>query len=424
MGLESTVDIIFQKFIQEAASARVIVLHPESRYRSMLIAQLLQSNTHRVLYYAMSQDDISVESFLSGLIHDLAHQYPMFGRNLNLLPFETISFYGEVLQAAARDLSEACGGAPSYFILDEYDRSDSADDVQMFVEQLVPLLPSNCVLVINSRTLPRLPWVSMIAQKQAVLLRDAELVTRDFYGVPPSVEKQVEVFGLGPGLVLVNGTLVDDWEGHLPRLLFFYALQKPVVTRSEICAAFWPELDMDQAVNVFHVTKRRLHKALGLDLDILMHDESYYAVNATLNVDYDVLDFVSALLDARKDENNFALWQIVVDSYRGPFLQGHSEPWILARRADFRAGYLEALMHMARIRVNEKHPEHALSFLQRGVSADMANVPLHREIMLLFTSLGRRSEAVAHFNKVSEYFKHNGIAFSDMIKATHQEIMG
>src|SRR4029077_14782627 len=84
----------------------------------------------------------------------------------------------------------------------------------------------------------------------------------DFYNNQTESNARVEIFGLGPGTVMLDSEPIDSWEGHLPRLLFFFALDRPVVTRSEICQAFWPELNTDQAVNVFHVTKRRLHKAL------------------------------------------------------------------------------------------------------------------------------------------------------------------
>ena len=68
-------------------------------------------------------------------------------------------------------------------ILDEYDRSDTADDIQWFIERLTAHLPENCRLVINSRTLPRLPWVAMIAQGRALMLEDDQLIRENFYDI-------------------------------------------------------------------------------------------------------------------------------------------------------------------------------------------------------------------------------------------------
>jgi hypothetical protein len=216
------------------------------------------------------------------------------------------------LQALASDLADWTH-EPFLLILDEYDRSDSADDVQRFIELLIPRLPPHCKLVINSRSLPRLPWVSLIARNQAIILKDDQLISEDFYDHGSNGQAvhgtRLDVTALGPGYVSLNDELITTWEGHLPRLLFFFALDRPTVTRSEICQAFWPELDIEQAVNVFHVTKRRLHKASGED--VLIHKDGYYRINPALSVSYDVIDFVGALVKGRAapQEERVNFWQ-------------------------------------------------------------------------------------------------------------------
>lgn len=422
MKLHHLIDQSYITFQEESSSARVILLHPRSRYRSILVARLINAPDMNVFYYAMGPDDISVPSFLSGITHDLANQHPTFGRHLNILPQNAPQDFDLLLHTFARDLSEL-SDQPFLLILDEYDRSDSADDVQLFIEKLVSRLPEHCRLVLNSRTLPRLPWVSLIAQKQAVLLEDDHLITDNFYGAEIESKHKLEVFALGPGYVLMNGQQVDEWEGHLPRLLFFFALDRPIVTRSEICQAFWPELDIDQAVNVFHVTKRRLHKAL--DKDVLVHDGGYYRVNPELAIRYDIMDFVGALVDGRSEDNpnRVAAWQRAIDAYRGPFLQGHSDTWITSRRKDFQAGYLEALTEMANIRLQEGRQEHALGLFQRALAEDPSQEELHQAVMRLYASLGRRSEAAAHFQRYSEDLLQTGNRPSPDTNRLYQEIM-
>jgi len=420
--LHDLIDQSYQNFIEQSADARVILLHPRSRYRSVLVAKLINSPEMNVFYYAMGPDDINVESFLSGITHDLANQYPTFGRHINILPPKDHENFDLVLDTFARDLSEMSSDN-FLLILDEYDRSDSADDVQRFVEKLIARLPPNCRLVINSRTLPRLPWVSLIAQKQAVLLQDEKLISRDFYDIETDGKNKLEVFALGPGYILMDSSPIDSWEGHLPRLLFFFALDRPSITRSEICQAFWPELETDQAVNVFHVTKRRLHKAL--DMDVLVHEDGYYRVNPDLAIHYDVMEFVHALMDGR-DENNpnrVAAWQKAIEMYRGPFLQGHTDSWILSRRKDFQAGYLEALAQMAYVRLDEDRPEHALGLFQRALAEDSSRENLHRDVMQLYTRLGRRSEAAQHYQKLTEELAKSGKEPSPETKALYEEIM-
>lgn len=407
MKLDSLIGSSYQAFKERTTDASVVLLHPSSRYRSVLVAQLMNDPDTQVFYYAMGPDDVNVRSFLSGITHDLANQHPTFGRHLNQIHFETQEDDTVLREAFVNDLSEL-SGEPFLLVLDEYDRTDSADDLQAFVEQVILHLPSHCQLVVNSRTLPRLPWVSLIAQKKAVILEDDHLVASDFYDMYVEGPMKLEVFALGPGYVLLNGEQIETWEGHLPRLLFFFALDRPVVTRSEICQAFWPDLDNDQAVNVFHVTKRRLHKAL--DFDVLVHQDGYYRVNPEVSIYYDIMNFVGALVRGRspETEDKAAVWQEAIDIYRGPFLQGHSDNWIVERRRDYQTGYLEALSEMARIRLEEGRQEHALGLLLRAVSENDRYEPIHRQIMQLYANLGRRSEAAAHYQKLIEKLKEDG----------------
>lgn len=425
MTLETLVNDIYQSFVEKSANARVVLLHSASRYRPVLLSRLLSTPDMRVFYYAMGPDDIDTVAFLSGFTHDMAEQVPTFGSHVNQVGFDGSDGQSALVDALVQDLDELSAD-PYLLILDEFDQADIADDLQLFLEMLIDRLPPQCRIVISSRKLPRLPWVSLIAQNKAIMLRDAELVAHDFYMQPPEGETRLEVYGLGPGHVILDGHAVDTWEGHLPRLLFFFTLDRPMVTRSEICQAFWPELDNDQAVNVFHVTKRRLHKALEpLGVDVLIHDGGYYRVNPVLKVNYDVIDFVSALVEGRSaaPENKLAAWQRAMELYQRPFLQGHQEEWIVKLREEYQAGYLEALTEMALLRLNDDRPEQALNLLLRAVGEDQRRQNIHREVMRLYADLGRRSEAAGHYQKLTQTLGDLGLELEPETKELYKELM-
>lgn len=415
--LNEKINESYNALIDHLSTTQVLLLHPRSKYRSVAVAMLINDPEHNTYYYALGPDDINLKTFVEGMAHDLANQHPTFGRHLNLLPshmFEDFESHADtILEKFALELNELNQDSFS-FILDEYDRSDMADDIHRFIEYLAGYLPAQCCLVINSRTLPRLPWVALIAKNQATLLLDTQVIERDFYSAAPSDEYDLEIYAIGPGYVLNNGQEIQSWEGHLPRLLFFFALDKPVVTRSEICNAFWPELENDQAVNVFHVTKRRLHKALGID--VLVHEDSHYRVNPQLSVYYDVMDFVENLARARHAEDSdtaFQAWQRAVELYRGAFLQGHQETWIDERREAFRQGYLEALTQIAEIWISKDRKEIALKVYRQALDEDFHRQDIHRDMMQLYSDLGRRSEAVAHFQQMEKTFAERDVVISD-----------
>lgn len=405
MQLHRFIDQSREVFLQQVDRARVVLLHPRSRYRSVLVAQLINAPDIPTFYYAMGPDDVNIQAFITGLTHDLASQHPLFGRHVNTLPEQIYEDYAAnadlLLTTFARDLAEI--SAERYlFILDEYDRSDGADDIQDFIERLTDVMPEHCRLVINSRTLPRLPWISMIARGKATFIEDDRVIHANFYDLSTEGDTPaLEIYALGPSFVRQESTYVDSWEGHLPRLLLFFALDRPVVTRSDICHAFWPELNADQAVNVFHVTKRRLHKALNLD--VLVHEDGYYRINPDLPLYYDVLDFVQTLVKGREETNSAQVeaWQKAIELYRGPFLQGHDDAWVQRRRLDYQAGYIEALTRLAEYWESIRdRPEQSLALYQKALGATPQDEALHREIMRLFAKLGRRSEAAAHFQNL------------------------
>jgi DNA-binding SARP family transcriptional activator len=411
----------YQRFSKQANTTRVTLLHPNSRYRTLMVAHLLNDHNATSFYYALGPDDINLASFIGGLIHDLARQHATFGRHTNEVLPEALHTPDKLLDVFVRDLHELRDDV-FYLILDEYDRSDSADDIQHFMEKLSRHLPPQCRLIINSRTLPRFPWLSMIAEGRALMLDDDGIMQSEFYDIRGG-SQQLEVYALGPGFVVLNDHAIDTWEGHLPRLLFFFALDRPVITRSEICQTFWPDLDSDQAVNVFHVTKRRLHKALSID--VLVHEDNYYRINPELDVHYDAMNFVSYLMQARDTSSTaqMSAWQRAVDTYRGPFLQGHQDAWILERRRDFQSGYLEALMSMAVVRLREERYEHAIGLYQRAIEEDSTREDFHRDLMRLYAHMGRRSEVAAHFQRLQEDTYRFGREPSGELIAFYNELM-
>lgn len=427
MQLHEKIQRAYSALLEQAFNSPTLLLHPRSKYRSVLVAKLIQDESIVTFYYALSPDDKNLRTFIESLSHEMISQHPTFGRHLNQLSAKVYdnveANMSQILHKFAQELSEL-SNKPFLFVFDEYDRSDDADDIHRFIELLVDILPENCHLILNSRNLPRLPWVGMIAKKQAALLLDEQILDDNFYGNRREGTFDLEVFALGPGYVDLKGKRVESWEGHLPRLLFFFALDKPIVTRSEICDAFWPDLDIDQAVNVFHVTKRRLHKALGVD--VLVHQESHYSINPEMNVYYDVLDFVETLVKGRNpnNPNPFESWQHAAKLYRGPFLQGHNDTWIEERRVAFRTGYLEALTAMAESWVGRDRKELALKLYRQALDEDFKREEIHRELMSLYSELGRRSEAVAHYQDLEKQFNDAGIKISAETSKLYKQISG
>lgn len=428
MNLKEALDSSYQTFLHHAPNAKLILFHPESKLRTVLMAKLMSSSEHRAISYSFSPDDITLQTFVNSLTRHLADYFPLFGRHTYMLPQsiydDVYQTADEIVQTFVQDLSETTND-DFFLIFDEYDRSDRADEVQIFIEKLSANLPDNIRMIINSRTLPRLPWAAMIAHGRATMLRDAELVMDNFFGIHNQRDVNgMEISALSRGDVIIQGRKIDGWEGHLPRLLFFFTLDRSLVTRTEICRSFWPGLDEDQAVNVFHVTKRRLHKAM--DYDALVHDESYYHINWELPLYYDVIEFANMLLIGRTSDNQETrtkAWERAIEIHRAPFLYDHTEDWILQRRKEFKVGFAEAIRNLVVVYSEHNREDEALMLLNKGINLDIQNEDYHRDLMRLYAKLGRRSEIASHYQRLSDILRQQNYTFSQETQKLYQDLM-
>ncbi|NDJ52806.1 MAG: hypothetical protein GYB68_06960 [Chloroflexi bacterium] len=423
MALDQVIENSLQMLFDQYKGNKLLLVHPSSRYRTLLIAAAMQNAPCPVYYYGFGVEDVTLNHFIGQLTRELADQNPAFGRRLVEVRSDPEVGVETLAEALGEDLAEL-EKQHYILILDEYDRSDSNTEMQSFFDHLLTHLPEHCHLLINSRQMPRLPWVALVARHEAIVLKDSRMLSSGFYGGPTSDSPNVEVYALGPIHVMVDGQQISTWEGHLPRLLFFYTLDRPMVTRNDICEAFWPDLSPTQAVNVFHVTKRRLHKALGFD--VLVHEGGHYQINPELNLQYDVVDFVNCLVDARSKPPHEAepIWELAIKLYNGDYLQGHEDEWIVERRADFREGYLEALTALARLKDAAGNTERSLALYRTASSVAPNREDIHRAIIRLYGELGRRMEAAEHYQKLeADFHSQYGISPSPETRQVYQQVI-
>lgn len=426
--LNALIEKSYNAVTDEIMRHGVVLLHPDSQYRSVLLAKLLDDERFNTFYYSVSIGDTDLKPFIDNLIGVLSTQYAPFGRHLKMLPPALFDDLDQnmhtIVSTFVRELKEL-NSEHYVLILDEFDRSDSVDSLQTFMEYVAHQLPVNCHLVINARTSPRLPWLALIAENKAAIVLNDQIILEDFYEMKnPGAGTHLKIYGFGQGQIHNSDGKVADWEGHLPRLLLFFSMDKPAATRSEICKAFWPNLGINQGVNVFHVTKRRLHKAIGVD--ILAHHDNAYTTSRDLDIYYDVLHFVELLVAGRRatGEARFEFYQKAAKLYTGAFLFGHDEPWIVRRRESFRTAYLETLDVMASWWVDQNQKERALQIYMEAIEEDYHREDLHRHLMVLYSDLGRKSEAVAHYNKLADAYSHEKRELAVETQNVYNEIMG
>lgn len=427
--LEKALDTFENLLNTHAKHSRLILLHPDTPYRTLLPIKLYQEQRTKSFYYACTPNDVSLGAFLENIAKQMAHQHTTFGQYLNKLPqdyFNNASKYQNELFDVLRQELTAISESPFYLFITHFDLCNTRHDITQFLQGLVNYLPPHSTLVLSGRDIPRLSWLALIAKKQASILTNSYSLTENFYGNLGTTTPRIQALAFQYGQVLVNNELTESWEGHLPRLLLFFTLEYPTVTRAEICRSFWQELEEDQAVNVFHVTKRRMNKALHAD--VLAFDNHAYRVPVSASISYDAMQFVESLAKARHAVQNnektaVEYWQHAINLYQAPFLDGYYEQWIVTSRQAFRDGYQEALSQLAHLwAVEPNKQEQAIRIYARILEEDYANDVAHQGLLSLYALLGRRLEAIKHYQKLEATFQTLQLPIPDTLKALYSTI--
>lgn len=384
---------------------KAIVLSPRSRVRNLFLADFTQEEGS-YLYRLLPQHS-SLSVFLLNIAQELAE--------FVLAPKEQASSLLEVISASPTiiglvdmlivDLKKA---GISVLILDEFDRlSVNADSVEFF-ERLVEALPRSIRLVINGYSISYQPWNRLVQSGLAVVLGEEQATAGEIYSQTETEKPHIEVYAFGSGRIYVNGLPVEEWDGPLPRNLFYYFTDNPMVTREQIFETFWPELNTKEATNVFHVTKRKISERLGYELT--NYSGGFYRPNVEhVKIHSDVAEFENHFKAARSESNpKKALkhWQEMIRIYRAEFLHSvkgmyaFDMPWMNERRDALKAMYVEALVGVARSHRESNELEQAAHYFIRAMREEPLREDIYRDVMSIYGTQGEYEEAIKLYKQL------------------------
>jgi DNA-binding SARP family transcriptional activator len=388
-----------QQLLGLSPDTTLVILHPDFHGQHSLFAPLLAEGDTTPVFLAVSERGLPLRALLDDLRDTLNAQLNL---SLDNLP-------GDAERAAAVLAKSINKVQHVTLILDAYDRLDQ-EAVAPFVAALASQLTNNCRVLLSTRVLPMsLIEHEALSGKTALIPVNPDKMILDYIG---SVGNNVlEVRALGPGRVLINGRLVDHWDGVLPRMLFFYFVDRGMTTRDEIFHTFWPNLSTREATNVFHVTKRKISEILGTDLTVYW--SGFYRISPDLELHYDVVKFAEAVQNAAvaDDDEAIMLLQSAITLYNGPFLSMMEQPWVSQRREELASNYAEALAGLARIYKHHNAPLDALGFYLRAAAASPQREDLARSIMELYRDLNRPAEALDIYERLEAELRNSlGVA--------------
>ena len=394
----------------------LILLSPRMRTRSQFLAGLPSDS---VVYYALQPDERDLQALMSGLAANLSGLQSGGGETIRQALEQRRPKPDQLARATLSDLSQL--GA-NYLVLDALDYLVLDDDTSEFFKRLLANLPANMKLVVNTRLLSHRFWVPFIQSGQGTVLSgdlDGECFT------PGEIDKpHLEVYALAGGSVYIDGMPITSWDGPLPRNLFYFLVDRPLVTRDEIFETFWPELSIKEATNVFHVTKRKISTTLGYELTD--YAGGFYRHADALTFRYDVAAFEQAIArsELMTPEQAYSAWEQAVGYYRGTFLPAMDMPWVRQRRDALQLAYADILIQMGRVHQSQDNNDLAVSFFLRAQREFPEREDLCRNLMSLYHNQGDNARVTEQYRLLQGRLRTKlGIAPSKATQALYHKIV-
>ncbi len=404
--------VTLESFRERSLGKRVILLYPWTNYRTLFLTHFYENNQAGLLYYRITEEQTSLSAWLAGMLEEFDKVKGDFGTALKSA-LDSRKKSVALAEALASDLA-AIKAKQTTLYIDELDRIPFDGEFDKFINTLVAALPAHVQLVFNSRLLMHQPWYDLIQRGDALVLGTERRKDDGMFTLEKKEHPQLEVYALGSGYTIVNGQIVDNWDGALPRNLFFFFMDRPLVTRREIFETFWPELPVKEATNVFHVTKRKISERISLKIDpsktyeMTQYSGGFYTPGEKLTRHYDVFDFQAdverAMISADENQEEELLLR-AVENYKSPFLEDTDMPWIEQRREQLRLLNSQALISLGRIYKRRGDTDHSLGYFTRSLAHTPEREDIHREIMNIYLKLGRKQDALLQYRQLAETLK-------------------
>jgi DNA-binding SARP family transcriptional activator len=246
-------------------------------------------------------------------------------------------------------------------IIDECDRA-SPTEFNTFLKLFADEQKEKRIAVISRIVAYDLLEDEQFRKRSQFIPVNEELMLYD-YAQRDSNNTLVEVRAFGSGHVHIDGRPIENWDGVLPRRLFFYFADRGMVTRNDIFETFWPNLSKHEATNVFHVTKRKVTDVIGKPFT--KFGNGFYRIAPGIELSYDVVHFTEFIQNSiiKADTSAVQLLENAITLYRAPFLSSEHDydtPWVEKRQEEIHEMCGEAMSILAGHMLDAGNEEQAL----------------------------------------------------------------
>jgi len=197
--------------------------------------------------------------------------------------------------------------------------------------------------------------------------------------------------------------------------------------REQVLEALWPDLDVEAGARnlrvALHHARHRLTEAGAAPGAFLVRDGESLLLGSREAVWVDVDAFERAAARAWRAADPEAV-EAALEWYAGDLLpEDPYEDWAERRRAGLRASYLALLARLASLADQCGDLDRAIAAQQRILAVEPAQEETHAALMRLFASAGRRTQALAQYQRLVAVLEIEvGTAPDRSTRALHEAI--
>ncbi len=183
--------------------------------------------------------------------------------------------------------------------------------------------------------------------------------------------------------------------------------------REELIEAVWPTEGDRTIERNFHPTLSHLRRALEAGrkdddqtFQPLLFRSGIYRLNPEMIWEIDTVELATLVEKGKKLagqgdlEAAAATWRRAWTLYRGPFLPGHYEPWVTARRESYQRQQLEMLRELGDLYLRLQRTEEAMDAYRSILVEDPLQERVHVALMQVYGEQGRRDMVRRQYDRL------------------------
>jgi DNA-binding SARP family transcriptional activator len=227
------------------------------------------------------------------------------------------------------------------------------------------------------------------------------------------------------------GWPVSDWHRRTAKTLTKLLATTPGhrLHREQVLEVIWPGVDPESALNSFG---KALHAARhALEPELLPRESSSYLrlTESIVTLDSEHvwidLDHFEQLAESALCQSDIGMYEAAIQAYSGDLLpEDRYEDWCAERRAYLAELHLRLLLDLAEELARRGSYGTAAGRLREALQHDPTREDVHRRLMAVYASAGRRDQAVRQFHLCRDMLRRElDLAPGDETERLYEEIV-